>query len=308
MLKHITVALKGFLMGAANVIPGVSGGTMAVLTGIYADLVDSIASLSRKSTWKALFSGDFRSFWKSVRGAFLLALFVGILVSVASLAKLVTYVFENYPVQTWAFFFGLVAASAVIMYKGISGWKPAYVFCSVLGIAIGVGVSLIPEGQKAVGEMVISSPSLSECLYLGLCGAIAICTMILPGVSGSFMLLVLGRYEYIMNSISQLVELQNLPQNLLVISCFGAGALVGLLAFARFLNWLLAKWEKQTMTLLLGFIVGSLVKLWPWTNQAAIEACADGNMHICGAIICAVTGIFLVSLPELIKGMKNKNK
>lgn len=298
MLRHIINALKGFLIGASNVIPGVSGGTMAVLTGIYGRLVDSIASLSRTATWKALFKGRFREFWQAIDGAFLLALGVGVLLSVASLAKLVTFVFDNYPIRTWAFFFGLVAASAVVMFKGMKGWKLSYVLCALAGVAIGVGVSLIPEGEAvSSGEAICSAPSLPECLYLFLCGAVAICTMILPGVSGSFMLLVMGRYEYVMNAISGLVSFQNLGVNLLIIGCFGVGALVGILAFARFLHWLLARWEKPTMTLLLGFIIGSLVKLWPWNGQ--IPDAAAGN-HVPGAILFCLIGAVLVLIPELV--------
>lgn len=300
MLRHIINALKGFLIGASNVIPGVSGGTMAVLTGIYGRLVDSIASLSRGATWKALFRGRFREFWKAIDGAFLLALGVGIVLSVASLAKLVTYVFENYPVRTWAFFFGLVAASAIVMFRSIKGWKPAYVLCALVGVAIGVGVSLIPEGEAvSSGEVICSAPSLPECLYLFVCGAVAICTMILPGVSGSFMLLVMGRYEYVMNAISGLVSFQNVGVNLLILACFGIGAVLGILAFARFLHWLLARWEKPTMTLLLGFIVGSLVKLWPW-NGMLPDSGPCHQFHIPGAILFCAIGVVLVLIPELI--------
>ena len=170
--------------------------------------------------------------------------------------------------------------------------------CALAGVAIGVGVSLIPEGEAvSSGEAICSAPSLPECLYLFLCGAVAICTMILPGVSGSFMLLVMGRYEYVMNAISGLVSLQHIGVNLLIIGSFGVGALVGILAFARFLHWLLARWEKPTMTLLLGFIIGSLVKLWPWNGQ--IPDAAAGN-HVPGAILFCLLGAVLVLIPELV--------
>lgn len=309
MVKHIITALKGFLIGASNVIPGVSGGTMAVLTGIYGKLVDSIASLSRKTTWKALFKGEFKDFWKDINGSFLLALGIGVLISIASLAKLVTFVFGNYPVQTWAFFFGLVAASAVVMFKGIKGWKASSVIFAVTGLIIGVGVSLIPEdGSLAAAQGVTGIPSFTECLYLFVCGAVAMCTMILPGISGSFMLLVMGRYEYVMDAISGLVSMENVGVNVVILSCFALGALLGILAFARFLNWLLSRWETQTMVLLLGFIVGSLVKLWPWANvQLLDDTLPDhSNLHIAGAVIFCLIGVAAVLVPELVTALKKK--
>ena len=296
--NHIFTALKGFGMGAANVVPGVSGGTIALITGIYSQIVNAISAFATPSVWKALFKGRFKEFWQRIDGSFLLALGIGIVVSILSLAKLVTWALAEYPVLTWAFFFGLVAASAVVMFRGIKGWKLSYVLCALAGVAIGVGVSLIPEGEAvSSGEAICSAPSLPECLYLFLCGAVAICTMILPGVSGSFMLLVMGRYEYVMNAISGLVSFQNLGVNLLIICCFGLGAIVGILAFARFLHWLLARWEKPTMTLLLGFIIGSLVKLWPWNGQ--IPDAAAGN-HVPGAILFCLIGAVLVLIPELV--------
>ncbi len=294
-------------MGAANVIPGVSGGTIALLTGIYNELVASIASLSQGSTWKALFKGRFKEFWQAIHGPFLLALCIGVVLSIISLAKVVTIVFEKWPVQTWAFFFGLILASAVVMFKGIKGWKPIYLLWVFIGLALGVGVSLIPEPDPSETAALSNSvmPSFGEGAYLFLCGAVAICTMILPGVSGSFMLLIMGRYEYVMNAISNLLSGQDAGANLVILLCFGLGAIVGILAFAKFLHWLLAKWEKPTMTLLLGFIVGSLVKVWPWSNAKAMAVCvADGNLHIWGAILFCAIGVALVAALEIFSKKK----
>ncbi len=307
MIKHIIVALKGFLMGAANLVPGVSGGTVAVLTGIYSQLVDCIASFTRKDTWTALFHGRFKEFWKAINGPFALALAIGLVLSIALLSKLFTYMLANMPVQTWAFFFGLILASAVVMARDIKDWKLSYVLWLVLGVAFGVGVSLIPANEPVVvasGSAVM--PSLGECAYLFVCGAVAICTMILPGVSGSFVLLIMGRYEYVMNAVSGLVSLQNLGINFVIVMCFGLGALVGILAFARLLHWLLAKWEKPVMTLLLGFITGSLVKVWPWSNDAALLACSDGNWRIGWAILFCLIGALVVVLPEIISRLRSK--
>lgn len=306
MLKHIYTALKGFLMGAANVIPGVSGGTIALLTGIYNELVEAIASLTLGSTWKSLFKGQFKSFWQSVHGPFILALGIGIVLSIVSLAKLMTIVFDRWPVQTWSFFFGLILASAVVMFKGIKGWKPVYLMWVVIGLALGVGISLIPEPEVAANSAMgaVAMPSFGEMGYIFLCGAVSICTMILPGVSGSFVLLLMGRYEYIMNAISNLLAMKDVAANLTILCCFGLGCVLGILAFAKFLHWLLAKWEKPTMTLLLGFIVGSLVKVWPWGNAEAMAVCADGNLHIIGAVVFCAIGVALVVALDLFSGKK----
>lgn len=255
MRENLINALKGFFMGAANVIPGVSGGTIALLTGIYGKLVESIAALTMPSTWKSLFKGEFKAFLEAVNFRFLLWLGIGIVVSVLSLAKLMKYVLDSFPVQTWAFFFGLILASAVQMSVGIKGWTWKEVVFVVLGVALGVAVSTLTPSQTP-----------DALWFIFICGAIAICTMILPGVSGSFVLLVLGKYDYIM----QALDVANL--NIPVLLVFGLGCGVGILAFAKFLHWLLAKWEKQTMVLLLGFIVGSLVKVWPWSNPGAVAA------------------------------------
>jgi putative membrane protein len=257
MKKYFLTSLKGFGMGAANVVPGVSGGTIALLTGIYTELLESINSVTKKETWTALRSRQWKAFWKEIHGSFLLSLGVGILVSVLSLAKLMLFVLTNYPVQTWAFFFGLIIASALIMFRSVKGWGVSEVLFVIFGAALGVWVSTLNALSNTPDDL----------WYIFLCGAISICTMILPGVSGSFILVVLDKYDYIMQALD--VTAFNIP----VLLAFGAGCLVGLLAFAKFLNWLLARWEKQTLLVLLGFILGSLVKVWPWSNtEALLEA------------------------------------
>lgn len=292
--KYFSVALKGFGMGAANVVPGVSGGTIALITGIYTDIVDAISAFTDRNTWKALLKGNWSEFWKSIKGAFLLALGVGIIVSIFSLAKLMTLALEHYPILTWAFFFGLILASAVIMFRNIKLWKGADIAALVVGILLGVGVCTL------------SPTNTSEDLwFIFVCGAISICTMILPGVSGSFVLLILGKYEYIMNAVTEL----NLP----VLAVFAVGCVVGILAFAKLLHWLLARWEQRTMIVLLGFVLGSLIRIWPWSDKvAAMEAqLLRGNqsgildMQIPAAIACCVGGIVLVLLIEMM-GKRSK--
>lgn len=251
--KHIITAVKGFFMGAANVVPGVSGGTVALITGIFNEIIEALNSLMVPSNWKILLKGRFREFWHKVHGNFIAALGIGIVASVFSLAKLMTYVLEYFPIQTWAFFFGLIIASAILMLRDIKGWKFRDVVFAVLGIVLGIAVCTLSPTETT-----------DDMWFIAVCGAIAICTMILPGVSGSFILLILGKYNYIMDAISSL----NWP----VLAVFGAGCAIGIMAFTKFLHWLLARYERPTMLVLLGFILGSLIKVWPWSNPDAICA------------------------------------
>ena len=272
MLKHLIVALKGFFMGAANVVPGVSGGTIALITGIYKEIIEALGSLTQKETWKSLFKGDFRGFWNQVHGTFLLWLAIGVVLIVFSLAKLMTYVLEHFPVQTWAFFFGLIVASAILMFKDIKGWGIREILFTLGGVALGLLVCTLSPTETP-----------DNWFFIFLCGAIAVCTMILPGISGSFILVIMGKYDYIMQAVADL----NWP----VLIVFGLGCVVGILAFAKFLHWLLAHFEKQTMLVLLGFILGSLVKVWPWANESVK---ALPNPHYGAAVLWCVLGILLV--------------
>ena len=286
---YLTVALKGFGMGAANVVPGVSGGTIALLTGIYSNIVNALNAVTEKQTWQALLKGQFREFWRLISGDFLVALLLGILVSVFSLAKVVTYCLAYYPILTWAFFFGLILASTVIMFRDVKDlcWKDA-VFI-VVGVAIGVVVCTLSPTQTT-----------DDLWFIFVCGAVSICAMILPGISGSFILLVMGKYEYVMQAVSEL----NWP----IIIVFALGCVVGILAFAKFLHWLLARWERQTLLVLLGFVLGSLIRVWPWYDGAAIREAqilrtgvADPlNLEIPGAVLWCVLGVALVVAFDLL--------
>ncbi|MBQ8071627.1 MAG: DUF368 domain-containing protein [Bacteroidales bacterium] len=290
-MNDIIVALKGFGMGAANVIPGVSGGTIALLTGIFTRLIDCLNALMEIDTWKTLFKGDLKGFWQKIDGRFLLALAVGVLVSVFSLAKLMEYVLHVHPVQTWGFFFGMIAASATVMLLDVKNWKWKDVCWAIFGVILGVVICTLSPTQTT-----------DDLWFIFICGAIAICTMILPGVSGSFILLIFGKYDYIMGAVSSL----NWP----VLIVFAAGCVIGILAFSKFLHWLLEKYERQTMLVLVGFVIGSLVKVWPWNDRAAIAAgnvlsgSAPGEMHVSGAILWAFAGIFLVWLLEMLSSKK----
>lgn len=255
---YVMVGVKGACMGAADVIPGVSGGTIAFIMGIYDDFVGSLASINAEAV-RLLLKGQFKAFWKHINGGFLLSLMLGILVSVVLLAGLMQMLLSDYPIPTWAFFFGLIVASSIFILRGISGWKMREVCFVVLGVVLGIVVCTLSPTE---------TPDALWFIFLS--GAIAICAMVLPGISGSFLLLVLGKYQYIMTCISELVSGVNFWQNMLILSIFGIGVVTGILAFSKFLHWLLARWHKETLIVMAGFIIGSLVKVWPWSNKAAI--------------------------------------
>ncbi|MBQ7018951.1 MAG: DUF368 domain-containing protein [Bacteroidales bacterium] len=238
-------------MGAADVIPGVSGGTIAFIMGIYAELLDSIKSVNGEAL-KLLLKGKIGAFWKHINGTFLASLFAGILISVFSLAKLMKYLLEFHPVPLWSFFFGLILASAVYILKGLDKWSIRNIISLLVGVAIGAFICLASPGQ---------TPDALWFIFLS--GAIAICAMILPGISGSFILLLLGKYAFVMEAVSTL----NIP----VLVVFAAGACIGIVCFSHFLSWLLKKFYMLTIALLSGFMIGSLLKVWPWKVPGAQE-------------------------------------
>ena len=255
---YITIGVKGACMGAADVIPGVSGGTIAFIMGIYDEFVGSIASINAEAV-KLLFSGKIREFWKHINGNFLVSIVAGIGLSVIALAGLMQMLLSDHPIQTWAFFFGLIVASSIFILRGISGWKVREGLFLVMGVILGVVVCTLSPTQTP-----------DDLWFIFLSGSIAICAMILPGISGSFILLILGKYQYIMGVISGLVSGVDVGKNILILGIFLIGACVGILAFSKFLHWLLARWNKETLIVLAGFIIGSLVKVWPWSNTDAI--------------------------------------
>ncbi|HIZ85847.1 MAG TPA: DUF368 domain-containing protein [Candidatus Coprenecus stercoravium] len=234
-------------MGAADVIPGVSGGTIAFLTGIYEELLNSIKSINTQA-FKLLFTGKIGQFWKHINGNFLISLILGIAISFFSLAKLMQYLMANEPIPLWSFFFGLIIASAILILKDIDLTKIRHLLALVLGIAAGAAICLISPTETP-----------NELWFIFLCGAIAICAMILPGISGSFILLLLGKYEYMLKALTDL----NIP----LILIFVAGAAIGIISFSHFLTWLLNKYHVTTISALAGIMIGSLVKVWPWQFQ-----------------------------------------
>lgn len=315
--KNIMVAVKGACMGAADVIPGVSGGTIAFIMGIYDEFVGSLASINGEAL-KLLLKGRFSAFWKHINGSFLLSLVAGIGISVIALAGLMQMLLSDFPIQTWAFFFGLIVASSLFIIRGISGWKLRDGLLLIFGVALGAVICTLSPTQTPDGLW-----------FIFLSGALAICAMILPGISGSFILLILGKYQYIMGCISGLVSGVDFTRNLLILGVFGLGAIIGILSFTRFLHWLLARWKKETMIVLAGFIIGSLVKIWPWTNAEAIvlsqfpELAASGeslpaeiisqymasaDLHIGGAVLFALIGFCLVTGIEMASKLVSRKK
>ena len=286
--EYILTAVKGACMGAADVIPGVSGGTIAFIMGIYDKFVASLAAINAEAV-KLFFTGKFKEFWRHINGGFLLSLVVGIGVSVISLATVMQTLLSDFPIQTWAFFFGLIVASSIFILRGISGWGLREILFLIGGVVLGVVICTLSPTQ---------TPDALWFIFLS--GAIAICAMILPGISGSFILLILGKYQYILGAVSDLVAGQNVVGNLLIIGVFAIGAIIGILSFSKFLHWLLSRWHKQALIILAGFIIGSLVKIWPWNNPEAIaQAELTGSLHIGSAIIIALIGFSLVTGIEI---------
>lgn len=286
--EYILTAVKGACMGAADVIPGVSGGTIAFIMGIYDKFVASLAAINAEAV-KLFFTGKFKEFWRHINGGFLLSLVVGIGVSVISLATVMQTLLSDFPIQTWAFFFGLIVASSIFILRSISGWGLREILFLIGGILLGVVICTLSPTQ---------TPDALWFIFLS--GAIAICAMILPGISGSFILLILGKYQYILGAVSDLVAGQNVVDNLLIIGVFAIGAIIGILSFSKFLHWLLSRWHKQALIILAGFIIGSLVKIWPWNNPEAIaQTELTGSLHIGSAIIIALIGFSLVTGIEI---------
>lgn len=308
IIDYIMVAVKGACMGAADVIPGVSGGTIAFITGIYDDLLGSINAIDATAV-KLFFTGKFKEFWKHINGSFLVSLFCGILISVLTIAGLMQYLLEHHPIQTWAFFFGLIVASSIFILRGIEGWNLKAVLYLIFGVFLGVTICTLSP---------TTTPDALWFIFLS--GAIAICAMILPGISGSFILLILGKYQYIMGAISGLTSGQAVGESIVVLGVFAVGAVCGILAFSRFLHWLLGRFHKETLITLAGFIIGSLVKVWPWSDKEAIvraqfpdaasvaEASLQIDMQVGSAILFAVIGFSLVTGIELVGKMLSKRK
>ncbi|MGB0429107.1 MAG: DUF368 domain-containing protein [Bacteroidia bacterium] len=250
--EYFLLFIKGVAMGAANVIPGVSGGTIAFITGIYDKLIDSLKSIDVKAI-KLFFSFKFKEFAEYINLKFLAALFLGIGVSLVTLGKLLKWLFEVYPIEVWAFFFGLIIASVYSVGKAIKKWNLSSIGGIILGTTVAVALAFLKPATES-----------QNFIYLILCGVVAICSMLLPGLSGSFVLILMGNYKLIM--------LTAIPEgNLSVIAPVAIGALVGFIALSHFISYMLKKHELSTIGTLTGFILGSLLVIWPWKNEVFLK-------------------------------------
>jgi putative membrane protein len=301
---YFVIGLKGLAMGAADVVPGVSGGTIAFISGIYNELIDSINEFNF-SKIKMLKTDGLQATFKAVNGYFLLSLFTGIGISVLSLAKLFKYLLETHPILVWAFFFGLVLASILFIAKQITKWNTINIILLLIGVGVAYYITIIP----AMGS-VNNSP-----LFLILAGALAICAMILPGISGAFILLLLGAYKPALDAIHN--------HDIKKIAFLAIGAIVGLLSFAKVLKWLFNHYKNATLAILTGFVIGSLNKIWPWKKvlktviidgktkilqEKSISPFVVENNHLMIAILLAVIGFSLIIILEKLGNNKEVNQ
>lgn len=244
MPKWLKIYLSGALMGAADVVPGVSGGTIAFIVGIYDRLISALSGVNLSSI-RMLLKGDFKGLWQHFDGTFLVTLLLGIVSSIFGIAHIVTELLVSYPVWLWSFFFGLILASAYILICDIDRFSLRHGAALTVGIIVGAALSILVPTQVNISLLMVF-----------LAGMIAICAMILPGVSGSFLLLIMGMYGYVMEAVKSF--------DVVVICVFAVGALTGLLSFSKLLNWLLRNAKSLTLALLTGVMLGALVKVWPW--------------------------------------------
>ncbi|HOK03924.1 MAG TPA: DUF368 domain-containing protein [Victivallales bacterium] len=259
LLKNIKLFVIGYLMGAANVIPGVSGGTVAFVSGIYEELILSIKNLASLDMLKKIFNFQVKGFFDSI--IFLSSIGLGTLFAFATLAKFITWLLDNYQVYTYSVFLGLILGSIFIVSKMIKSWN----FLSILALLCGTFFAYI-----IVNMIPYETPN--EWWISFLCGIIAIIAMILPGISGSFLLLILGQYKYVWGAISNISRFQFSIADISTCFWIGVGAVIGLGVFSHFLNWLFRKYHDLTIALLSGFMIGSLWRLWPWQRTVVFSA------------------------------------
>jgi len=308
ILNYIFLSLKGFAMGAANVIPGVSGGTIALITGVFERLINAIKSFNMVAI-RLLFKGKIKELIKHVDLWFLISVFSGMVISIISLAKVLKYLFESYPVFIWSFFFGLILASVFYVGKTIQKVNFGVVLFFIIGTALAVSITVMePAAQN------------DSFFYLIICGVVAICSMILPGLSGSFVLILMGNYELVMIDAVNNADIATLIPVII-------GAIVGLIAFSHLLSWIYKKYKDQTISILTGFILGSLGILWPWKNEIYKfdefgnylmkngEKITQGytryipdsfNKEVIIAILLMLSGIIVISLIEKIAAKYSK--
>ncbi len=255
--NKLSLVFKGMAMGVAEVIPGVSGGTIAFITGIYEQLINSIKAFGPEA-YNGFKTNGVKGFWKSIDGNFLSTLLTGMALGVILGIFGISYLLENYPEPLWGFFFGLIAASAVYIAKQIENWNLKLVITLIVGIVIAYSITILSPAEGS-----------TSALYVFISGVLAISALMLPGISGSFILLLLGMYTIIIPSLKNVLKTFD-TSSIIVIAIFGSGCIVGLLGFSRILSWLFAKYKDISFALLTGFIIGALNKVWPWRNVSMI--------------------------------------
>lgn len=301
-IDYLVISLKGLAMGAADAVPGVSGGTIAFISGIYEELIATISNVNL-SLFKILFQKGFKSFWKQLNGNFLLALLSGIIVSFVSFMRLAKYLIENEPVLIWSFFFGLIIASIYFVGKQITKWNIAVIIGLLFGSIVAFYISTLPT--MATNE---------NSYFLFFAGALAICAMILPGISGSFILVILGAYKTLSDALHDF--------NFKKLIFFVSGALIGLLSFSHLLKWLFRHYHNLTLAILTGFIFGSLNKVWPWKetltwhvnskgvkmpliDKSVLPFDYEGDNNLLLAILLIIAGFLTIFILEKIGSKKH---
>lgn len=300
-IDYLIISLKGVAMGAADAVPGVSGGTIAFISGIYEELINAISNINL-SLFKTLFKQGIPAFWKQLNGNFILSLLLGIIISYVSFMRLAKYLLEHEPVLIWSFFFGLIIASIYFVGKQITKWNLSAIVSAILGAVIAFYISSLP-----------SLGANDSATFLFFAGAIAICAMILPGISGSFILIILGAYKTLSDALHDF--------DVKKIVLFASGALIGLLSFSHVLKWLFKHYHNITLAILTGFIFGSLNKVWPWketltwhTDSKGIKTplldksisplTMNGDNQLALAIVLMILGFLTIFILEKVGSKK----
>ncbi|EAR00947.1 DUF368 domain-containing protein [Maribacter sp. HTCC2170] len=299
LLQYVIITLKGMAMGIAELVPGVSGGTIAFVAGIYEEFISTINNISLK-TLKVWRTDGFKSFWRALNGNFLLTLLLGMAISILSFTKIIRWLLENEPIMLWSFFFGLVLASVLIVAKAIKKWSATIIVLLILGAVGAYFITTIPP-----------SPNTASLPYIFFSGAIAICAMILPGISGSFILVLLGTYKTVIEAVDE--------KDFKILITMALGMLFGVLSFAKVLKWMFDHHRNITLSILTGFILGSLNKIWPWKkiietrtigekvieiDESVTPFTFDGDPQLMFAIIATIIGFSFIFILEKVASKK----
>jgi putative membrane protein len=316
---YLIITLKGIAMGAADVVPGVSGGTIAFISGIYQELIDSINGINL-SLLKTLKKEGLKATWKQANASFLFSLIIGIGISVLTFSKIITHLLTSEPIMVWSFFFGLIIASILLIWKQITKWEIVSIVALIVGVVLTYYITIARP---------VSSPDSYP--YLFLSGFIAIIAMILPGISGAFILLLMGSYETVIGTINQFREgiiqmnMQLLSTAMMKLGVFAIGAIIGLKSFSKILHWMFERHKNTTLALLIGFMIGSLNKVWPWkevletrTNshgeivpfleKSILPQDFNGDAQVLTSILLAFFGFLVIYGMEKIAARIAKNK